>query len=127
MLLPGFWIRTPIPRFWGTREDEYELRILGASYEEIAAKGGGILSSAAASFGHPRGDHDQRGPFGRLFLAHGTTTIEAKSGYGLSLASELKLLRAIAAAGRLLTLDLVPTFLGAHAYPLEFRRTTAAT
>ena len=123
VLLPGFVDSHTHPAFWGTREDEYELRILGASYEEIAAKGGGILNSARrvqqATLEEITTSVVR---FGRLFLAHGTTTIEAKSGYGLSLASELKLLRAIAAAGRLLPLDLVPTFLGAHAYPLEFRQ-----
>jgi len=123
VILPGFVDSHTHPAFWGTREDEYELRILGASYEEIAAKGGGILNSARrvqqATLEQITANVVR---FGRLFLTHGTTTIEAKSGYGLSPEGEMKLLRAIAAARGLLPLDMVPTFLGAHAYPLEFRQ-----
>jgi imidazolonepropionase len=123
VMLPGFVDSHTHPAFWGTREDEYELRILGASYEEIATKGGGILNSARrvqrATVDEIRANVLH---YSRMFLEHGTTTIEAKSGYGLSFESELKLLRAIAAVRADTPLDFVPTFLGAHAYPVEFRQ-----
>jgi imidazolonepropionase len=99
---------------------DYDMRLTGASYEEIAAKGGGILQSMRAV---------RDTPIRRLvlqarrsidsFIRHGTTTIEAKSGYGLNEPSERKALRAIAALNGK-PLDLVPTFLGAHAVPPEF-------
>ncbi len=122
VLLPGFVDSHTHPAFWGTREAEYELRIRGASYEEIAARGGGILNSARRVAEATQGQiaanilH-----YARLFLEYGTTTIEAKSGYGLSTEGELKLLRAIDEAGAGTPLSMVPTFLGAHAYPTEFR------
>jgi imidazolonepropionase len=122
VLLPGFVDCHSHPVFWGTREEEYELRIAGATYEEIAAKGGGILNSArrvAEASLEQLTDSLLR--YCRYFLAHGTTTLEAKSGYGLSLDGELKLLRAVREATARTPLDLVPTFLGAHAYPPEFR------
>jgi len=122
VILPGFVDSHTHPAFWGTREEEYELRLRGVSYEEIAAKGGGILNSAKrvaqASQEQITGNILK---YARLFLEQGTTTIEAKSGYGLSLEGELKLLRAIRAASGRTPLELVPTFLGAHAYPAEFR------
>jgi imidazolonepropionase len=120
--MPGFVDCHTHPVFWGTREEEYELRIAGATYEEIAAKGGGILNSArrVASASVTQLTGSLLG-YCRRFLELGTTTIEAKSGYGLSLDGELKLLRAIREAARRTALDLVPTFLGAHAYPPEFR------
>ena len=101
--------------FGGDRADEFELRAGGASYEELHAAGGGILSTVRAT--------RAAGPAGLVaaverhrgwMLAHGTTTFEAKSGYGLDRETELAQLRAVAAAGG------VPTFLGAHAIPPEF-------
>ena len=101
--------------FGGDRADEFELRAGGASYEELHAAGGGILSTVHAT--------RTAGPAGLAaaierhrgwMLAHGTTTFEAKSGYGLDRETELDQLRAITAAGG------VPTFLGAHAVPPEF-------
>jgi imidazolonepropionase len=110
------------PIFFGTREDEFAMRIAGKSYEEIARAGGGIRASVrqlrsaskaqliAAAL--PRLDR---------FLAHGTTTIETKSGYGLTLADEIKSLEVIQELNRLHALELVPTFLGAHEFPDEYR------
>ncbi len=110
------------PVFLGTREDEFEQRTRGASYVEIAAAGGGILHSMRGVRGASREQllarllvHLDR------FLAAGTTTIEAKTGYGLTLADELKCLEVIAEANRLHAVDLVPTFLGAHDFPPEYR------
>jgi imidazolonepropionase len=108
--------------FAGSREDEVAKRARGATYLEILAGGGGILSTVRAT----RGASDAALlAHGRRWLARmlqtGTTTVEAKSGYGLDTATELRLL---AVAGRLAAegpLDVVPTFLGAHAVPLEVR------
>lgn len=122
VILPGFVDSHTHPAFHGTREDEYEMRIRGLSYAEIAAQGGGILNSAKRVAGATQEQiQDNILRFCPMFLDHGTTTIEAKSGYGLSLDGELKLLRAISEASRSTLLDLVPTFLGAHAYPACYR------
>ncbi len=108
--------------FSGTREGEIGLRQRGASYLEILAAGGGILATVAAT----RASSDaQLLAHGRRWLGemfrHGATTVEAKSGYGLDTATELRLL---AIAGRLAAegpVDVIPTFLGAHAVPAEVR------
>ncbi len=122
VVLPGFVDAHTHPVFAGTRLDEYEKRASGATYEEIAAAGGGIRSTVrrtrAASEDELFGLAKQRL---NLFLRNGTTTLEAKSGYGLSLDSELKMLRVIQRLGAEGPLRLVPTFLGAHEIPDEFR------
>lgn len=110
------------PVFAATREAEFQLRTAGASYAEIAEAGGGIINSTkkvAVASEEDLVNHAR--PFLDSALAHGTTTLEAKSGYGLTVEGELKLLRAIRALGNDHPLDLVPTFLGAHEYPLEYR------
>ena len=121
-IVPGFVDAHTHPVFAGTREGEFELRTQGASYVEIAQAGGGILSSVR---GVREAGEEQLtlSLLARLdrFLALGTTTVEAKTGYGLSLADELKCLRAISAANAHHAVELVPTFLGAHDYPPEFR------
>ena len=101
--------------FAGDRAAEFELRSRGASYEELHAAGGGILSTvsatrAAGEAALAEATERHRG----WMLAHGTTTFEAKSGYGLDLDTELAQLRAVARAGG------IPTYLGAHAVPPEF-------
>jgi imidazolonepropionase len=101
--------------FAGDRVGEFDLRAGGASYEELHAAGGGILSTVSAT--RAAGEDALRGAVERhrgWMLAHGTTTFEAKSGYGLDRETELAQLRAIAAAGG------IPTWLGAHAVPPEF-------
>jgi imidazolonepropionase len=101
--------------FGGDRADEFELRAGGASYEELHAAGGGILSTVRATrTAGPAGLAAALERHRGWMLAHGTTTFEAKSGYGLDRETELDQLRAITAAGG------VPTFLGAHAVPPEF-------
>lgn len=122
LLVPGFVDAHTHPVFAGTRELEFELRTRGASYVEIAQAGGGILSSVQGL----RSASDEallRSLLARLdrFLDLGTTTVEAKSGYGLSLRDELRSLELIAQARRLHALELVPTVLGAHEFPPEFR------
>jgi imidazolonepropionase len=101
--------------FGGDRVDEFSLRAGGAGYEELHARGGGILSTVRATRG--AGEDGLRAAVERhrdWMLGHGTTTFESKSGYGLDRDTELASLRAIRAAGG------VPTWLGAHAVPPEF-------
>ncbi len=108
--------------FAGSREGELELRQRGAGYLEILAAGGGILSTVAATrsaSSEALAAHGRR--WLREMLAHGVTTVEAKSGYGLDLATELRLLEVAHALGREGPIDVIPTWLGAHAVPLEFR------
>jgi imidazolonepropionase len=101
--------------FAGDRVEEFALRAAGASYEELHAAGGGILSTVRATRGATEGELvEVVRQHGGWMLEHGTTTFEAKSGYGLDRETELASLRAIRAAGGL------PTWLGAHAVPPEF-------
>ncbi len=123
LVLPGLVDPHTHPVFAATREDEFELRNQGRSYEEIAKAGGGIRNSARR-LRTATEDELTEGVLERLdgFLELGTTTIEAKSGYGLSTESELASLRAIRRADESHPLDLVPTFLGAHEVPDEYRQ-----
>jgi imidazolonepropionase len=108
--------------FAGSRENEFEQRIQGLSYLEIAERGGGILSTVEAT---------RKASFDELFLlgkkrldrmlSKGVTTLEAKSGYGLSLQDELKILKVMKALQENHPIEIVPTFLGAHTVPREFR------
>ncbi len=108
--------------FAGSREHEFVQRLQGASYQDIAAAGGGILSTVARVRAADREQLVSAAlPRLRRMLLHGTTTAEAKSGYGLTTADELKMLEAIAALDVSQAVDLVPTFLGAHEVPPEFR------
>lgn len=121
-VLPGFIDAHTHPVFLGTREGEFVARLQGARYAEIAAAGGGILSTV-------RGVREASSEqllallLDRLdrFLELGTTTVETKSGYGLTKEDELKCLRVLAQAQDLHPVDLVPTFLGAHDVPAEYR------
>src|SRR5450755_791351 len=109
--------------FAGTRENELRLRQGGAGYLEILAAGGGILSTVRATRAASAEDllaHGRR--WLEEMLSHGVTTIEAKSGYGLDLPTELRLLQTAYDLGREGPIDVLPTWLGAHAVPEEFRR-----
>ncbi len=122
VVLPGFVDAHTHPVFGGDRVDEYEMRASGAKYEEIAAAGGGIRSTVRKT--RAASEEDLYVCAARrlqFMLRGGTTTIEAKSGYGLSLESELKMLRVIARLNEEGPLRCVPTFLGAHEIPDEFR------
>ena len=122
VVLPGFVDAHTHPVFGGTRVEEFEERSKGATYEEIAARGGGIQSTVnatRATYEEVLTDECRR--YADWFLRSGTTTIEAKSGYGLSLEDELKILRVIKRLGRETPLRYVPTFLGAHSIPAEYR------
>jgi imidazolonepropionase len=108
--------------FAGSREDELVLRQSGASYLDILAAGGGILSTVAATRAATEAElleHGRR--WLDEMLTHGVTTIEAKSGYGLDLETELRLVEVAYRLGREGPIDVVPTWLGAHAVPPEFR------
>ena len=108
--------------FAGSREGELLLRQRGAGYLEILAAGGGILSTVAATRAATDDDllaHGRR--WLDEMLVHGVTTVEAKSGYGLDTVTELRLLRVASLLGDEGPIDVVPTYLGAHAVPPEFR------
>ncbi len=119
---PGFVDPHTHPVFYKTREEEFGMRIAGKSYEEIAAAGGGIRNSVRA-FREASFDEiaERTVPRIRKFLEYGTTTIEAKSGYGLSVADELKSLRILKKLAKLIPITIVPTFLGAHEVPDEYQ------
>lgn len=108
--------------FAGSREGEMLLRQRGADYLQILASGGGILSTVAAT---RAASAEDLAAHGRLWLdemlGHGVTTIEAKSGYGLDLRTELMLLEVLHQLGKEGPIDVLPTWLGAHAVPPEFR------
>lgn len=108
--------------FAGSREGEFEDRIRGLSYEEIAARGGGILNSAARLQDTPEEELVEQA-LNRLqeVIGYGTGAIEIKSGYGLTVAAELKMLRVIRRLKELSPLPIRATFLGAHAVPKAFR------
>lgn len=114
--------------FAGSREGEIELRQRGASYLEILAAGGGILSTVAAT--RAASEDALRAHGGRWLgemLRNGVTTVEAKSGYGLDLPTELRLLRVAAELGDEGPIEVVPTFLGLHAVPAEYRERADGT
>jgi imidazolonepropionase len=114
--------------FAGSREGELELRQQGAAYLEILAAGGGILSTVAAT---RAASSEELEAHGRRWLDemlhHGVTTVEAKSGYGLDLATELRLLEVAHRLGAEGPIEVVPTWLGAHAVPPELRGRPDAT
>jgi imidazolonepropionase len=123
VVLPGFVDSHTHLIFPGSRAAEYEQRIAGNTYEQIARKGGGIRTTVEglrrASL---KSLLDRAYVHLREFAAHGTTTLEAKSGYGLDWPSELKILDALQQLHQDQPLDIACTFLGAHVVPPEFRR-----
>jgi imidazolonepropionase len=119
--LPGFVDSHTHLLFAGSRENEFAMRIEGKSYQEIAHAGGGILSTVHATRISTKKELKR---FARrhldTMLTEGTTTVEIKSGYGLTEKDEIKLLDAINDLSEECLMDIVPTFLGAHAVPPEF-------
>lgn len=121
-VLPGFVECHTHTAFAGSRADEFRQKLNGVSYEEIAKKGGGINTTVQAvrssSFEElvnvikPRVEH---------FIAQGITTLEIKSGYGLNFENERKLLQVINYLNEIYPIDIVPTFLGAHTFPPEYK------
>jgi imidazolonepropionase len=126
VVMPGFVDAHAHPVFAGTRVDEYEMRAGGATYGEIAARGGGIRATVrrtrAATEDELVAEARSRS---RWFLRGGTTTVEAKSGYGLTVEDELKMLRVVRRLDDETPLRYVPTFLGAHEVPDEYRERRA--
>ena len=122
VVTPGFVDAHAHPVFAGDRADEFEKRAAGVSYQEIAAAGGGIRSTVRRT---RAAEEEELFAVARRreqwFLRTGTTTVEAKSGYGLSVEDELKMLRVVRRLNMEGTLKYVPTFLGAHEVPDEYR------
>jgi len=122
IVMPGFVDPHTHLVFAGSREDEFQMRVEGASYLKILDAGGGILKTVKET---RRTSVERLVDFGfktlDTMLEHGTTTIEAKSGYGLTVKDELKILKVIKRLNQLHAVDIVPTFLGAHAVPPEYR------
>ena len=123
LVTPGFVDPHTHPVFLNPREDEFHMRLKGSIYEDIAASGGGIRSSVS----------DLRNADVSLlvsklksrmdsFLRFGTTTVECKSGYGLDIESELKSLKAINEVNNSHPMNMIPTFMGAHAFPDEYEK-----
>jgi imidazolonepropionase len=122
VVLPGFVDAHTHPVFAGHRADEFEKRIEGVSYKELAEQGGGILATVRKTREASEAQLiDAARGYALRFLRGGTTTVEAKSGYGLSLEHELKLLRVIRRLNGFTAPQYVPTFLGAHEVPAELR------
>jgi imidazolonepropionase len=127
-VLPGFVDSHTHLIHAASRAEEYELKIAGTSYEEIARKGGGILNSVKKLRAMTADALKVRAHKAlRRFAACGTTTIEAKSGYGLDVSSELKILRLHQELASEQPLGIVSTFLGAHVIPAEFRGLASGT
>jgi imidazolonepropionase len=127
IVLPGFVDAHTHPVFAGTRADEFEQRAAGATYAEIAARGGGIRATVRRTRAASEDELLSAAcRYSQWFLRGGTTTIEAKSGYGLSLDAETKILRVIQKLGVEGSVRTVPTFLGAHEIPDEYRGRTDA-
>jgi imidazolonepropionase len=119
VVMPGFVDAHTHPVFGGNRADEFEKRSSGETYQEISAAGGGIRSTVRKTRAATEEElFVAASRYTQWFLRGGTTTIEAKSGYGLTLDDEMKLLRVI---HRISPLRTVPTFLGAHEIPDEYR------
>jgi imidazolonepropionase len=121
VVLPGFVDAHAHPVFAGTRADEFEQRTRGATYQEIAAAGGGIRATVRRTRAASEAELVAAGRrYANWFVRGGTTTVEAKSGYGLTPEDELKILRAIRRLNEETPVRFVPTFLGAHDVPEEY-------
>ncbi|HWS52947.1 MAG TPA: imidazolonepropionase [Pyrinomonadaceae bacterium] len=122
VVMPGFVDAHAHPVFAGSRADEFEQRAGGVSYQEIAAAGGGIRSTVRRTRAATEDElFESARRRERWFLGGGTTTVEAKSGYGLSVEDELKMLRVVRRLNEAGRLSYAATFLGAHEVPDEYR------
>lgn len=125
VLMPGFVDSHTHALFAGSREDEFAQRAAGLSYEDIAAKGGGILSTVRqVRLASKKELKKCARRHLTAMMQHGTTTVEIKSGYGLSVEGEVKMLESINELADEEVISIVPTFLGAHAVPPEFSGNT---
>ncbi|MDD3051079.1 MAG: imidazolonepropionase [Candidatus Cloacimonetes bacterium] len=122
VVMPGFVDSHTHPVFKQTRENEFEMRLQGRSYVEISKSGGGIRASIE---GVRTATEDELLELSKKrilkIISQGTTTLEAKSGYGLTTESELKMLRVIKKLNEIMPVEIVPTFMGAHEFPPEFK------
>ncbi len=122
VVMPGFVDAHTHPVFAGNRADEFEMRAAGKSYQEIAASGGGIRATVLKTRAASEDElFTASKRYCEWFLRAGTTTVEAKSGYGLTLEDEMKMLRVIRHLDAETALRYVPTFLGAHTIPDEYK------
>src|SRR5262249_54789418 len=120
VVMPGFVDAHTHFVFAGNRLGDFERRARGETYEQIAKAGGGIWSTVEKTRDAKEADLlTQEKKQEDWFLAWGTTTVEAKSGYGLTVEDELKILRVVRQLNEEVPLEIVPTFLGAHAVPRE--------
>jgi len=121
VVMPGFVDPHTHLVFAGSRENEFAMRSAGLSYQEIALRGGGIISTVQQVRNSTKKDLKKNArKYLNAFLRNGTTTVEIKSGYGLDMDNEIKMLEAINELKDEEVLTIVPTFLGAHAVPPEF-------
>lgn len=122
VIMPGFVDPHTHPVFYRTRENEFEMRIQGRSYVEISQTGGGIRSSIKGVRDASQAELLELSKKRiKNIISNGTTTLEAKSGYGLSTESEIKMLEVIKTLQEELPIDIVPTFMGAHEFPEEYK------
>ncbi len=127
VVLPGFVDSHTHMMFAGNRAHEFALRSQGASYQQIAEAGGGILNTITHVRAATKKDlKRQTLRYMNEMMRHGTTTVEIKTGYGLDLDSEIKMLDAINELKAEEMMTVVPTFIGAHAYPPEYKQNRAA-
>lgn len=126
VVLPGFVDSHTHMMFAGSRENEFTLRAEGATYQRIAEQGGGILNTVRSVRAATKKELKRiTSLYMTDMMRHGTTTVEVKTGYGLEVDSEIKMLEAIHELKNEEIIDVVPTFIGAHAIPPEFRGKTA--
>lgn len=122
VVMPGFVDPHTHPIFVHTRENEFEMRIAGKTYVEISLAGGGIRSTIATTKDAPQALlYNLAQQRIRNMISCGTTTMEAKSGYGLDTESELRQLKVISMLKESEKIDIVPTFMGAHEFPAEYK------
>ena len=122
VVTPGFVDSHTHPLFGATRQDEFAMRAAGADYEEIASAGGGILNSVRKTRSASDDTiHENMLHHLSIMLSNGTTTVEVKSGYGLDLTTELRCLEIAGKAAGEVPQTIVPTFMGAHEVPEEFK------
>ncbi len=122
IILPGLVESHTHSVFAGSRADEFRKRLAGATYEEIAREGGGILKTVGAVRTASVEDLIEiTKPRVEKFIRYGVTTLEIKSGYGLSYYDEIKLLQVVKELNNIFPIDILPTFLGAHTFPPEYQ------
>jgi imidazolonepropionase len=122
LAIPGFVDSHTHLVFGGSRENDFAMKLAGKSYMEILESGGGILNTLKATRTATQDELNSNAfSYAESMLSSGTTTIEAKSGYGLDVENELKMLRVVEALRDMLPSELVSTFMGAHAIPPEYR------